>query len=127
MKKGIKKQEKVTIRTLSAKNQKLEDKVDNLKKEVTRLKSTVLAHINRQFAEWKVLDKPKADGEDNWTDYTGLFYSSSEDNKNVILEKAQKHFDKYFKKSIFHKNKTLGLFLSSARSGRQLIETRKTK
>ena len=96
---------------------KMEETINEFKKIVSRTKSNVDAHINRQFTEIKVMEK-----DDKWGDYSGTFYIRSDDEREMVLEKAKAHFDRYFKDGIHHKNKKLGLFLFSPRSGNQLVE-----
>jgi len=95
--------------------------IDEQKKVISRMKSNFDAHVNRQFTEIRVIEK---DGK--WGDYSGTFYLDENDEKEIVLEKAKKHFDKHFKNGIHHKGKKLGLFLFSPRSGKQLIEEMKT-
>ncbi|MAH43579.1 hypothetical protein CL614_07740 [archaeon] len=99
----------------------LEKTVIEIKKNVLRMRNTLDAHINRQYAEIKVVEQ---DGE--WGDYSGVFYVNDEDAKDVILNKAEAHFERYFKNGYHHQNKKLGLFLFSARSGRKLIKQMNT-
>ena len=96
---------------------KMEETINEFKKIVSRTKSNVDAHINRQFTEIKVMEE-----DDKWGDYSGTFYISSDDEREMVLEKAKAHLDRYFKDGIHHKNKKLGLFLFSPRSGNQLVE-----
>ena len=96
---------------------KMEKATNELRKTINRIKSNVDVHINRQFTEIKVMEK-----DDKWGDYSGTFYISSDDEKEMVLKKARVHFDKYFKDGIHHKHKKLGLFLFSPRSGNRLVE-----
>ena len=44
----------------------------------------------------------------------------------MVLEKARKHYKTYFVDGAYHRNKNLGLFLTSARGGKQLIQEMNT-
>ena len=101
--------------------QELENKIDTLKLELNKTKSLLDAHINRQYSEIRVVEK---DGE--WGDYTGTFYCDSKDQEKVVIQKAKDHYEKYFREGIWHQNKTLGVFLSTKRSGKTLIKKYKT-
>ena len=100
---------------------KMEKTVDEMKRQVARMKSNLDAHINRQFAEIRVTEE-----NGKWGDYSGTFYIDSDDEKKMVLTKARKHFKEYFVGGVYHRNKKLGLFLSSPRAGKQLIEEMKT-
>ena len=96
---------------------KMDETINEFKRIVSRMKSNVDAHINRQFTEIKVMEK-----DDKWGDYSGTFYISSDDEREMVLEKARTHFNKHFKDGMHHQDKKLGLFLFSPRSGNQLVE-----
>ena len=96
---------------------KLEKTISDIGRNVKRMRSVLDAHINRQYTEIRVEEK---NGE--WGDYSGIFYVNDEEERDVILKKAQKHFDEYFKDGIYHQDKKLGLFLSSPRSGKRLLD-----
>tara|TARA_Y100000310_G_C20446388_1_gene698627 strand:- start:59 stop:625 length:567 start_codon:yes stop_codon:yes gene_type:complete len=110
--------------------------IGNIKKDIGRITEDLKAHMNRQTAEIRVLPKghnPSLQGgnskvlwEKGWEDYTGVFYIDSIDEKEIVLGKAKKHFKKYFENSAYHRNKKLGVFLTSGRSGKHLIEEMKT-
>ena len=105
------------------------------KKNVLRMKNTLDAHINRQYAEIKVLEDSWNENYDcivdgtkkSWGDYSGIFYVNDEDEENVIINKAKKHFETFFEDNVYHRNKKLGLFLHSPKSGKRLIEEMKTE
>tara|TARA_Y100000310_G_C20270019_1_gene617575 strand:- start:107 stop:502 length:396 start_codon:yes stop_codon:yes gene_type:complete len=99
-----------------------EEDISEIKKTISRMRSTLDAHINRQFTEIRVVEK---NGE--WGDYSGLFYVDDEDEKKVIVRKAKTHFRKYFEDGAHHSNKKLGLFLYTPRSGKHLIEELETE
>ena len=62
---------------------------------------------------------PKIVGD--WEDYTGVFYLDVKDEKGVIIKKAQKHYESYFQDGVYHRNKTLGIFINNS-TGKHLIE-----
>ena len=95
----------------------MEKVVDDMKRHISRMRSNLDAHINRQFTEIRVIEE-----NGKWGDYSGTFYLDSDDEKKMVLDKAKKHFETYFKDGVYHRNKKLGLFLSSPRAGKQLIE-----
>ena len=109
------------IKCLQISMTKVEEVVTNLNKLITRAKSTLDAHVNRQYAEIRVVE---ADGK--WGDYSGMFYIDDNTAKEVVIEKAREHFDNYFTDSVHHRNKKLGLFVFSPRSGKTLIEKLET-
>ena len=96
---------------------KVVEDIVNIKKNVVRMRSIVDAHINRQYSEIRVVEE---NGE--WGDYSGIFYVNDEEEESVVLDKARQHFDTYFQDGFYHKNKKLGLFLFSPKSGKRLIE-----
>ena len=100
----------------------MEKVVDDMKRHISRMRSNLDAHINRQFTEIRVIEEIG-----KWGDYSGTFYLDSDDEKKMVLDKAKKHFETYFKDGVYHRNKKLGLFLSSPRAGKQLIEEIKTE
>ena len=108
---------KYKIKCMALDITKLEKDSSEMKKVIARMKLALGAHINRQFAEIRVVEE---DGK--WGDWSGVFYASDEDTKRIVLKKARKHYDKYFKNGIYCDDKQLGLFLSTARSGKQLVE-----
>ena len=95
----------------------IEEEIMLMKKDISKISSNLKAYVNRQFAEIRVVEE---DGK--WGDYTGVFYSKDEDEEKIVLEKAREHFKTYFKDSNHHRNKKLGIFLYSPRSGKKLIE-----
>ena len=113
----------------------LEKTVIEIKKNVLRMGNTLDAHINRQYAEIKVLEDSWNENYDcivdgtkkSWGDYSGIFYVNDEDEENVIINKAKKHFETFFEDNTYHRNKKLGLFLHSPKSGKRLIEEMKTE
>ena len=119
---------------LNYKIELIEESILAMKKDISRIDSHLKAHINRQFCEIRVLEDSWNEDCDviiggvkkRWGDYSGVFYSDDRDEEKVIVEKAKKHFDKYFKGGVFHLNKTLGIFLTSPRGGKRLIEELKT-
>ncbi len=95
---------------------KYEDKILELTKKISKVKTNLREHIDRQTAEIRVVED---DGE--WGDYTGVFYVDPEDEKKIVLDKAYKHYKNHFEHGVWYKKKTLGLFLNTVR-GKVLIE-----
>ncbi len=110
--------------------------VGDIKKDIRKIREDLKAHMNRQTAEIRVLPEghnPSLQGgnskvkwEKGWEDYTGVFYVDPIDEKKIVLEKAKKHFKEYFENGVYHRNKKLGVFLTTGVSGKQLIEEVKT-
>ena len=114
-----------------------ETDVVEIKRELTRLKSTINAHINKNTAEIRVLPEghnPKIQGGNNpdkskngWEDYSGKFDLDNDEEMSIVIDKAISHFKAYFQDSVYHRNKKLGIFLSNATSGKRLIEEMTTE
>ena len=114
----------------------IEDNIISIKKDIKRIGDSLSAYINRQFTEIRVLPEghnpnlqggnSKIKSENGWEDYSGDFYINDDEQKEIVLKKALKHFDTYFKDGVYHRNKKLGLFLSSPRSGKRLIKEMET-
>ena len=122
--------------TLGYKIDKLFRSIETIKKDVRKIADDLKAYMNRQTAEIRVLPEghnPSIQGgnsrikeENGWEDYTGVFFTDPEDEKKIVLEKARKHYDEYFKNGVYHRNKKLGVFLTNARSGKHLIQEMET-
>ena len=91
-------------------------------KVIINAKNNLDAHINRQYAEIRVIE---ADGK--WGDYSGRFELDDDVAKDEVIKKAEKHFEHYFINSMYHRDKKLGLFVFSPRSGNQLVKRLETK
>ena len=101
----------------------MENKIEAIRKNTARLGSNLDAHINKQATEIRVLpDGKDPDVVSNWESYSGTFRISNKEERNLVLKKAKKHYEKYFCDAVYHRNKKLGIFLISQRSGKQLIE-----
>ena len=129
----------------------IETSIVELKREVNRIKSTLSAHINKHSVEIRLLPEghnPKLQGynnnktdysectaeetkslkwENGWVDYSGKFDLDNDEEMSIVMGKARAHFEKYFKDGFYHRNKRLGVFLSSATSGKRLIEEMTTE
>ena len=111
----------------------IEKNITSIKKELKRIGDNLNAYINRQFTEIRVLPKghnpdlhggssPKKE-ERGWEDYSGDFYITDKEQKEVLIKKAEAHFEEYFENGVYHRNKRLGLFLSGGgQSGKKLIK-----
>ena len=114
--------------------QYLENEIMKLKAEIILLKSNLSAHINRQYGEIRIWESKlnketgkrelQIDNKGNkiWGDYTGNFYCDSKDEEEVIIRKAREHYEEYFRNGFWHKDKTLGIFITNKRSGKRLIK-----
>ena len=109
---------------------KIESDIDKIRKEVNRIGTSLRAHINKQSVEIRVLPEgsdPSKQGKGGWEDYSGIFRINSEEEESIVVGKARYHFETYFQDAVYHRNKKLGLFLSSgSTSGKRLIEEMET-
>ena len=110
------------LKCLDVSMSKMEEDITEMKKTVSRIRSVMDAHINRQYAEIRVVEE---NGE--WGDYSGVFYVDDDNAKEVVVNKAKKHFASYFEDGIWHGNKKLGLFVFSPKSGLRLVERMETQ
>ena len=111
----------------------IEKNISSIKKELKRIGDNLNSYVNRQFTEIRVLPEghnPDLHGgnspnkeENGWEDYSGDFYITAEEQKDMVIEKAKAHFREYFENGVYHRNKRLGLFLSGGnQSGKKLLE-----
>ena len=106
----------------------LEADIQLLKKNMNKISVKLDAYINRQYVEIKVLPKghnPKRQGHKakGWENYSGKFHISDKETEDALIKKARDHFHTYFEGGVYHRNRRLGLFLSSVKtSGIKLIE-----
>ena len=116
---------------------KFSEKWDGMVHRVKETENRLNAYTNRFFTEVRVLPEghnPKLQGGNNpdkskngWEAYSGAFYLSPEERKQILIDRARDHFKQYFEDSIYHRNKKLGLFVSGGgMSGKQLIEEMET-
>jgi len=120
------KDNKVTVESLQNEILKLNSQIDRLDTKVSRFTAERLAmkkhfdaYINRQFSEIRIIER-NDDGK--WGDYSGVFYITPKEEKKFLIDKARKHFNTYFKDSVWHRNKHLGLFLSNKKREKILVE-----
>ena len=105
----------------------IESNVDRFRKEVKRLSTNLSLHINKHSAELRVWVVDKETEKGKWQDYSGTFDLDSQEEESIVVDKARLHFETYFKDGVYHRNKKLGLFLSSgSTSGKRLIEEMET-
>ena len=91
----------------------IETRIEAIKKDIISIDLRLKTHINRQTAEIRVLPEgknPKLTA--NWEDYTGVFYVDNNDEEEVVLEKAVKHYEEHFADGVWYKGRTLGIFLN---------------
>ena len=121
------------IKNLTKFSEKWDGMVDRVRETENRLN----AYTNRFSTEVRVLpeghDPTKQGGNDpdksknGWEAYSGAFYLSPEERKQILIDRARDHFKQYFEDGIYHRNKKLGLFVSGGgMSGKQLIEEMET-
>ena len=119
--------------TVGNRMDKIEKDITSIKKDIKVIGDRLNAYINRQFTEIRVLPKghnPDLHGgnspnkeENGWEDYSGDFYINDEEQKKMLIKKAEDHFSEYFENGVYHRNKRLGLFLSGGgQSGKKLIK-----
>ena len=138
--------------TLGRRLDAIQNDIANIRKELSRIKSTLNTHINKQSVEIRMLpdghnpDKhgyhrdysnkslytdeqiKKLKWENGWVDYSGKFDLDSGEEMSIVIGKAVAHFERYFKDGFYHSNKRLGIFLTSpTTSGRKLIEEFQTE
>ena len=108
----------------------MENDIERIKREVGRLKSSLTTHINKHTVEIRVLPEgadPKLQGTGGWEDYSGTFSLENEEEESIVVGKARLHFETYFQDGVYHRNRKLGMFLSSGSiSGKRLIEEMET-
>ena len=121
------------IKNLTKFSEKWDGMVDRVRETENRLN----AYTNRFSTEVRVLpeghdptiqggDDPDK-GKNGWQAYSGAFYLSPEERKQILIDRARDHFKQYFEDSIYHRNKKLGLFVSGGGiSGKKLIEEMET-
>jgi len=137
--------------TLGKRLDKIETNIVELRRELSRIKTALDTHINKQSVEIRVLPEghdPNKQGykvnpsehskytaeqikelkwKNGWVDYSGKFDLDDDEEMSIVIGKAIAHFETYFKESVYHRNKKLGLFLSNATtSGKRLIEEMET-
>ena len=138
--------------TLGRRLDRLETNIVELRRELSRIKTTLDTHINKQSVEIRVLPEghdPNKQGykvsptdysnytaeqtkemkwKNGWVDYSGKFDLDDDEEMSIVTGKAMAHFETYFKEGVYHRNKRLGVFLSSPKtSGRKLIEEFQTE
>ena len=108
----------------------MENDIERIKREVGRLKTSLTTHINKHTVEIRVLPEgadPKIQGTGGWEDYSGTFSLENEEEESIVVGKARLHFETYFQDGVYHRNRKLGMFLSSgSTSGKRLIEEMET-
>tara|TARA_Y100000114_G_scaffold155957_1_gene181519 strand:+ start:1794 stop:2288 length:495 start_codon:yes stop_codon:yes gene_type:complete len=93
----------------------IKSKISKLYKSFRNVDETLNLHINRKFADVKVLNKTN-----DWEDYSGKFYATDEETDDMLYKKALKHYNTYFKNSDWHRNKHLAIFITSFKDGNVL-------
>ena len=116
---------------------KLSEKWDGMVDRVRETENRLNAYTNRFSTEVRILPEghdPTVQGGNNpdkskngWESYSGAFYLSPEERKQILIDRARDHFKNYFEDSTYHRNKKLGLFVSGGgMSGKKLIEEMET-
>ena len=76
------------------------DQLKKIEKRLQNIDSCIYSlsrHINRPATTIKVKERTG-----HWDDYTGIFKITEKEEKRFVLEKAIKHFKKYFKNVPFY-------------------------
>ena len=118
-------------------NSKSIEKIDKILIRLSSLENRLNAYVNRFVAEIRVLPEGhnpdlqggnfKIKSKNGWEDYSGSFYLDAEEREQIVIDRAIEHFDTYFEDAVYHRNKTLGIFVSGGGiSGKKLIEIRET-
>ena len=68
----------------------MEKVVDDMKRHISRMRSNLDAHINRQFTEIRVIEE-----NGKWGDYSGTFYLDSDDSSKYPYRKDDYHDPMY--------------------------------
>ena len=116
---------------------KFSEKWDGMVNRVRVTENRLNAYTNRFATEVRILPEghdPTLQGgnspdksKNGWESYSGAFYLSPEERKQILIDRARDHFKDYFEDGIYHRNKKLGLFVSGGGiSGKQLIEEMET-
>ena len=95
--------------------EKMAEKITELQKVIKKTNDKLNLHINRKFADIKVLNK-----RNEWEDYSGKFYITDKETDDMLYEKTLKHYNTYFKSSDWHRNKHLAIFLTSFKNGNEV-------
>jgi|TARA_R100000479_G_C6321392_1_gene177886 uncharacterized coiled-coil protein SlyX len=104
---------KITIMEKTIDN--MEKTISKLNKELKNANEKLNLHINRKFSDVKVLNK-----RNEWEDYSGKFYATDKETDDMLFKKALKHYNTYFKDSEWHRNKHLGIFITSFKDGNKI-------
>ena len=129
----------------------MEHNIEKMKKELSRIKSSLTTHINKHTVEIRVLPEghnPKLHGynvsptdyskytakqtealkwKNGWVDYSGKFDLDDQEEMSIVIGKARLHFETYFQDAVYHRNRKFGMFLTSgSTSGKRLIEEMET-
>ena len=73
-----------------------------------------------QVMMWKKIKLKK------WQDYTGVFFVDSNNDEELITNKAVEHYNEYFGNVPFYKDRTLGLFITGP-EGKKLVKVLQDK
>ena len=107
---------------LKIKTSIIEEDTAKMKRDISRVDTLIKSHINKKVVEIMVLEE---DGK--WGDYSGTFSLSSEEEEEITVAKAEKHFETYFQNGFYHQDKDFAIFVLSPIGGKRLIKELDTK
>lgn len=107
---------------LKIKTSIIEEDTAKMKRDISRVDTLIKSHINKKVVEIMVLEE---DGK--WGDYSGTFSLSSEEEEEITVAKAEKHFETYFQNGFYHQDKDFAIFVLSPIGGKRLIKELNTK
>ena len=93
------------------------ENIVKMKRDISRVDTLIKSHINKKVVEIMVLEE---DG--SWGDYSGAFSLSSEEEEEVVIAKAEEHFNTYFKDGFYHQDKNFAIFILSPIGGKRLVK-----
>ena len=100
----------------------IEGNAVKMKRNISRVDALIKSHINKKVVEIMVLEE---DGK--WGDYSGTFSLSSDEEEEITIAKAEKHFETYFQNGFYHQDKNFAIFILSPIGGKRLIKELSTE
>tara|TARA_R110000824_G_scaffold176451_2_gene355425 strand:+ start:2850 stop:3344 length:495 start_codon:yes stop_codon:yes gene_type:complete len=107
----------VRINELQKKINSQDNALANARKYIKNIEYRLKTFINKQTAEIRVFSPD----EKKWEDYTGVFYVDSNNDEELIINKAIDHYNEYFGNMPFYRERTLGLFITGP-EGKKLVK-----
>ena len=94
--------------------------------DLTAVDADQRVELHKALIHRWIVESPPGKG-NGWEAYSGAFYLSPEERKQILIDRARDHFKQYFEDGIYHRNRKLGLFVSGGGiSGKKLIEEMET-